>query len=66
MENNENKEVTVKEGNTAANSFIFKLNGIEEPVIVIDQQGFWYKGELVEDAGEVYKLFKEFIGVANK
>lgn len=59
-------EIVAKEGNVAANSFIFKLNDIEDPVIVIDQKGFWYKGELVEDAGEVYQLFKEFITTANK
>ena len=47
------------------NSFIFKVGTNEEPVIVIDEKGFWYKGELVEDAGEVYKLFREFIEGAN-
>lgn len=53
-------------GTTQANSFIFKVGDSPEPVIVIDQKGFWYKGELVEDAGEVYQLFKEFIGGANQ
>lgn len=61
-----NENITIKEGNTAANSFIFKLNNVEEPVIVINETGFIYKGELIEDAGEVYHLFKEFIQVANK
>lgn len=61
-----NENIVVKEGNTAANSFIFKLNNVEEPVIVINETGFIYKGELIEDAGEVYRLFKEFIQVANK
>lgn len=61
-----NENITIKEGNTAANSFIFKLNNVEEPVIVINETGFLYKGELIEDAGEVYRLFKEFIQVANK
>lgn len=60
-----NKNITIKEGNTAANSFIFKLNNMEEPIIVINETGFLYRGELVEDAGEVYRLFKEFIRVAN-
>lgn len=50
---------------TPPNSFIFKTGESEEPVIVIDQNGFSYKGELIEDAGEVYRLFKEFITVAN-
>ena len=60
-----NETITIKEGNTAANSFIFKLNNMEEPIIVINETGFLYKGELIEDAGEVYRLFKEFIHVAN-
>lgn len=59
------KTQKLSEGNTAANSFIFKLNNIEEPIIVINEKGFLYRGELVEDAGEVYRLFKEFIRVAN-
>ena len=31
------------------------------PIIVINEEGFRYKGELIEDAGEVYELFKEFL-----
>lgn len=46
-------------------SFIFKLDMQSEPIIIIDQTGFRYKGELVEDAGEVYRLFKAFIETAN-
>jgi hypothetical protein len=41
------------------NKFIFCLKN--EEVIVIDEVGFKYKGELIEDKGEVYKLFKEFL-----
>ena len=41
------------------NNFIFCLKN--EPVIVIDEVGFKYKGELIEDKGEVYRLFKEFL-----
>jgi hypothetical protein len=41
------------------NNFIFCLKN--EEVIVIDEVGFKYKGELIEDKGEVYKLFKEFL-----
>jgi len=36
-----------------------------EPIIVINEKGFKYKGELIEDAGEVYRLFKEFLTKAN-
>ena len=42
------------------NSFTFYLKN-NEPIIVIDEVGFKYKGELIEDAGEIYKLFKEFL-----
>lgn len=59
-------EDTSINGSTQPNSFIFKINQEEDPVIIIDQKGFWYKGTLIEDAGEVYRLFKEFITVANK
>jgi hypothetical protein len=31
---------------TPPNSFIFKVGASEEPIIVIDERGFWYKGEL--------------------
>lgn len=41
------------------NSFILSLEN--KPIIVIDEVGFKYKGELIEDAGEVYRLFKEFL-----
>lgn len=40
-------------------SFIFDLGN--NPIIVINEEGFRYKGELIEDAGEVYELFKEFL-----
>lgn len=43
-----------------ANSIIFK-NQQQEIIIVIDSKGFIYKGELIEDAGEVYMLFKCYL-----
>jgi hypothetical protein len=46
--------------NPPPNSIILSLDR-EEPIIVIDEVGFKYKGELIEDAGEIYKLFKEFL-----
>jgi len=47
------------------NKFIFHLKQNEPPIIVINENGFQYKGELIEDAGEVYKLFKEFLQTIN-
>ena len=40
-------------------SFVFKLK--QEEIIRIDEKGFHYKGKFIEDAGGVYKLFKEFL-----
>ena len=42
------------------NTITFSLEN-NEPIIVLDEVGFKYKGELIEDGGEIYKLFKEFI-----
>ena len=42
-----------------APSFTFSLE--EKTIIVINSKGFSYKGELIEDAGEVYNLFKSFL-----
>jgi len=40
----------------------YTFNGIkDEPIIVITEDGFKYKGELIEDGGEIYKLLKEFL-----
>ena len=45
---------------TDLNSYTF--NGIkDEPIIVITEDGFKYKGELIEDKGEIYKLFKNYL-----
>ena len=42
-------------------SFSFYSNNSGTPLIVINEKGFSYKGELIDDAGEVYKLFKQFL-----
>jgi len=42
------------------NTITFSLKN-NEPVIVLDEVGFKYKGELIEDAGEIYELFKDYI-----
>ena len=42
-------------------SFTLSLDREEPPIIVIDKEGFKYKGELVEDKGEIYKLFKNYL-----
>ena len=50
----------ISDGVIPPNLFILSLNR-EEPIIIIDEEGFKYKGELIKDSGEIYKLFKEFL-----
>jgi hypothetical protein len=42
-------------------SFTLSLDREEPPIIIIDKEGFKYKGELVEDKGEIYQLFKNYL-----
>ena len=35
-----------------------------EPIIKISKEGFKYKDEFIEDAGEIYNMFKEFLIMA--
>lgn len=56
---------TLSDASLLPSSFIFSLKD-NEPIIVISEEGFKYKGELIEDAGEVYELFKEFLTKANR
>lgn len=53
-------QTKLSDGVIPPNSFILSLNR-EEPIIIIDKEGFKYKGELIKDSGEIYKLFKEFL-----
>lgn len=47
-------------------SFYFFLKSeAKEPIIVINEKGFYYRDELIEDAGEVYRLFKDFLVKSN-
>jgi hypothetical protein len=60
----ENKLIA-KGTTTNLNSYTF--NGIkDESIIVITEDGFKYKGELIEDGGEIYKLLKEFLQKSNE
>jgi hypothetical protein len=55
----ENKLIA-KGTTTNLNSYTF--NGIkDEPIIVINEDGFKYKGELIEDKGEIYQLLKNYL-----
>lgn len=57
------RELSISDEVQEPNSFIFSLDR-EKPIIVIDEVGFKYKGELIEDAGEIYNLFKEYLKTA--
>ena len=54
-----NNELIAKGSTLEPNSITFKIQ--DEPIIVLNEEGFRYKGELIEDAGEVYELFKEYL-----
>lgn len=38
----------------------------KEPVIKIEKGAFWYKGEKVKDANQVYERFSEWLATASK
>ena len=45
---------------TDLDSYTFSIK-TDEPIIVITEDGFKYKGELIEDKGEIYQLFKNYL-----
>ena len=55
----ENLETSTEANNLEESSITFGQQG--EAIIVINKNGFSYKGQLIEDAGEVYDLFKSYL-----
>tara|TARA_R110000868_G_scaffold318998_1_gene579746 strand:+ start:343 stop:576 length:234 start_codon:yes stop_codon:yes gene_type:complete len=49
---------------TVAPTINFNLGG--EAVLVIDEKGLTYRGELAEDAGECYSMLTEFLNRAKR
>lgn len=43
----------------------FRVNTQDEPVMVLTKDGFIYKGQTIEDAGEAHRLFIDWIKTAN-
>lgn len=45
------------------NAIVFNIGDPEDEkeLLRLDEQGFYYKGELIEDAGEAYKRFSEWL-----
>jgi len=45
----------------APNTITFNISDTKE-IARFTEEGFYYKGEFIEDAGEVYRLLKEVLG----
>ena len=43
------------------NSIIFRAGPVSDEVIRIDAEGFHYRGQFIEDAGEAHRLLVEFL-----
>jgi len=43
------------------NSIIFRAGPVPDEVIRIDAEGFHYRGQFIEDAGEAHRLLVEFL-----
>ena len=44
-------------------SFITFYTKDTNEIAKFTEQGFYYKGEFIDDAGEVYRMFKEVLGM---
>ena len=55
-------------GNIAQNNITFQLQGNSAPeeIIRLYSEGFHYRSQLIEDAGEAHRLFIEFMRQANE
>ena len=49
------------ESSAEANSIYFRWNNTDEVILKISKEGFYYKGELVEDIHNVYERFNEWL-----
>lgn len=43
------------------NSIIFRTDSVPDEVIRIDAQGFHYRGQFIDDAGEAHRLLVGFL-----
>jgi hypothetical protein len=53
-------------GNTTQPNSITLKSGTPEEIIRLDSKGFYYRGRLIEDAGEAHRLFVEFMRQSNQ
>jgi hypothetical protein len=54
-------ELEIADGNITP-SIIFNISPAHKEIARFTEKGFYYKGEFIEDAGEVYRLLKEVLG----
>ncbi len=54
-------ELEVADGNIPP-SIGFHMGPAPKEIARFTEEGFYYKGEFIEDAGEVYRLLKEVLG----
>lgn len=55
-------------GSIVQDNITFQLQGNSAPkeIIRIDSEGFHYRGQLIEDAGEAHRLLIEFMRQSNE
>ena len=52
----------LKVGGETPPSIVFHMGPAPKEIARFTEEGFYYKGEFIEDAGEVYRLLKEVLG----
>ena len=52
----------LKIGGDTPPSISFHIGPAPKEIARFTEEGFYYKGEFIEDAGEVYRLLKEVLG----
>jgi hypothetical protein len=50
---------------TAPNTIEFR-EADQTEMLRLDSEGFHYKGQVIEDAGEAYRLFREWLAKQNE
>ena len=54
-------ELEIADGNITP-SIIFNIGPAPKEIARFTEEGFYYKGEFIDDAGEVHRLLKEVLG----
>lgn len=59
------EELLIKGSGFDPNSIIFSFNEPPEEIIRVNKEGFFWKGKLIQNDHEIYKIFKSFLDKAN-